>query len=201
MWLVVGLGNPGSQYQMTRHNIGFMVVDAWVHSMNAGSFKSEHKAETKKIKIDLDGKSEEILIAKPQTYMNKSGESVQALMHFYKITIEKILVIHDDIDQPFGAIKFHKNRGHGGQNGIRNITEMLGTMDYARLKIGVGRPSHPGFDIGDYVLSSFPKDEIPLLNEVIEKACDGIECFIFKGLGQASTNFNGPVNGQVIKGV
>lgn len=196
MWLVVGLGNPGSQYQMTRHNIGFMAIDAWVHSMNAGSFKTEHKAETKKIKLDLEGRSEEILIAKPQTYMNKSGESVQALMHFYKIPIEKILVVHDDIDQTFGSMKFQKNRGHGGQNGIRSITEILGTMDYARLKLGVGRPSHPGFDIGDYVLSNFAKDEIPVLNDVIEKACDGIECFIFKGLNQASTQFNVTVNGQ-----
>lgn len=164
MWLVVGLGNPGSQYQMNRHNIGFMAVDAWVQSMNGGAFRSEHKAETKKLKLEIENKSEEILIAKPQTYMNKSGESVQALMNFYKIPLENVLVVHDDIDQPFGSMKFHKNRGHGGQNGVRSITEVLGTMDYARLKLGVGRPEHPGFDIGDYVLSNFPKTETAALN-------------------------------------
>ena len=182
---------------MTRHNIGFMAVDAWVQSMNAGIFRIEHKAETKKIKMDLEKKSEEILIAKPQTFMNRSGESVQALMNFYKISLENILVIHDDIDQPFGSMKFHKNRGHGGQNGIRHISEVLGTQDYARLKLGVGRPDHPEFDIGDYVLSAFPKSDAKLLNEVIEKACDGIECFIFKGLNQASTDFNGPLKGVI----
>ena len=180
---------------MNRHNIGFMTVDAWVHSLNAGSFKSEHKAETKKIKLDIDKKSEEILIAKPQTFMNLSGQSVQALMNFYKIPLENILVIQDDIDQAFGSMKFQKNRGHGGQNGIKNISEVLGTQDYARLKFGVGRPTHADHDIADYVLGNFPKEQIAALNQVIEKACDGIESFIFKGLNQASTDFNGLIKG------
>jgi PTH1 family peptidyl-tRNA hydrolase len=92
-------------------------------------------------------------------------------------------------------MKFHKNRGHGGQNGVKNISELLGTQDYSRLKLGVGRPEHPGFDIADYVLSAFTKDEDQILRQVIGKAIDGIECFIFKGLNQASTDFNGPLKG------
>lgn len=191
MWLVVGLGNPGNEYQMTRHNIGFIAVDAWLKSIESLNYRHEHKAETKKIKLTQAGRTEEVLIAKPQTFMNRSGESVQSLMSFYKISPEHLLVIHDDIDQPFGALKFQKNRGHGGQNGVRNISEVLGTQDYTRLKLGVGRPTHPGFDIADYVLSSFNKTELPLLSRVIEKASQGVECFIFKGLNQASTDFNG----------
>ncbi|MBC7743301.1 MAG: aminoacyl-tRNA hydrolase [Bdellovibrionaceae bacterium] len=197
MWLVIGLGNPGCKYAMTRHNVGFMVMDVWMNSINAGNYRDEHKAETKKFKLDIEKKSEEILVMKPQTFMNLSGQSVQAAMAFYKIPLEQILIVHDDVDQPLGSMKFHKNRGHGGQNGVRNITELLGTMDYARLKIGVGRPEHPGFDIGDYVLSAFTKDEDKVLKKVVEKAIAGIECFIFKGLNQASTDFNGPLKGAL----
>ena len=183
------LGNPGKQYQMTRHNVGFLVIDSWIKSL-AGhdpDYREEHKALTKKMKLE----GEEILVAKPQTFMNKSGESVQALISFYKIKPENILVVHDDIDQPFGSLRFHKNRGHGGQNGVRNISELLGSQDYSRLKMGVGRPAHADFDIADYVLSAFSKEESPQLPKVFEKACDGIECFIFKGLDRASTDFNG----------
>lgn len=189
MWLVVGLGNPGKQYQMSRHNIGFLTIDYWMKSLGGHDldYREEHKALTKKMKLE----GVEVLVAKPQTFMNKSGESVQALMNFYKIHKENILVIHDDIDQIFGSLRFHKNRGHGGQNGVRSISELLGSADYSRLKMGVGRPTHPGFDIGDYVLSAFPQEEIARLPRVFEKACDGIECFIFKGLDRASTDFNG----------
>ncbi|OFZ31330.1 MAG: aminoacyl-tRNA hydrolase [Bdellovibrionales bacterium RIFCSPHIGHO2_01_FULL_40_29] len=189
MWLIVGLGNPGKQYQMTRHNIGFMCVDYWLKSLsgNTPDYRDEHKALTKKFKLE----GEEILVAKPQTYMNKSGEAVQSLMSFYKIPREKMLIIHDDIDQGFGSLRFHKNRGHGGQNGVRNITELLGSMEYSRLKIGIGRPTHPDFDIGDYVLSGFSKEETLLLPKIFEKACNGIECFISKGFDRACTDFNG----------
>ncbi len=189
MWLVIGLGNPGKQYQLNRHNVGFLVIDYWIKSL-AGhdpDYRDEHKALTKKMKLE----DQEILVAKPQTFMNKSGESVQALMAFYKIKPENILVVHDDIDQPFGSLRFHKNRGHGGQNGVRNISELLGSQDYSRLKMGVGRPAHPDFDIADYVLSAFAKEESVQLAKLFEKACDGIECFIFKGLDRASTDFNG----------
>jgi len=189
MWLIVGLGNPGKQYQMTRHNVGFMAVDYWLKSLSGSDpeYREEHKALTRKMKLE----GEEIIIAKPQTFMNLSGESVQALMHFYKIPKEKLLVVHDDIDQAFGSLRFHKNRGHGGQNGVRSISQVLGTQDYARLKMGVGRPSHPGFDIADYVLGNFSKEESPSLPKIFEKACDGIECFIFKGFDRAATDFNG----------
>ena len=189
MYLIVGLGNPGSQYQLNRHNIGFMACDAWMHSLGGSDYREEHKALTKKFKIE----GQDVLLAKPQTYMNKSGESVISLMNFYKIAKENLLVIHDDIDQPFGSIKFHHNRGHGGQNGVRNISELFGDNNYSRLKLGVGRPAHPGYDIGDYVLGNFPKEEMNLLPQYLERVCDGIECFIFKGLQKASSEFNGAI--------
>lgn len=195
MYLVVGLGNYGAKYAMNRHNIGFMCVDVWLKSLGENpsdsSFREEHKALTKKIKITRAGEEKEILIAKPQTYMNKSGESVVSLMQFYKIQRPNLIVVQDDIDQAFGAMKIQFNRGHGGQNGIRNISELFGAADYHRLKLGVGRPEHPGFDIGDYVLGNFPKDELSILPKFLEKASLAIESFIFDGASKAATKYNG----------
>ena len=195
MYLVVGLGNYGAKYAMNRHNIGFMCVDVWLKTLNEStsesSFRQEHKALTQKIKLTRAGVEKEILIAKPQTYMNKSGESVLSLMQFYKIERPHLIVIQDDIDQVFGAMKIQFNRGHGGQNGIRNISELFGAADYHRLKLGVGRPEHPGFDIGDYVLGNFPKDELTLLPQFLEKGSQALESFIFDGASRAATKFNG----------
>lgn len=189
MFLIVGLGNPGPKYSMNRHNIGFLTCDYWLKSLKGSDYREEHKALTKKFKLD----QHEVLLAKPQTYMNKSGESVVALMNFYKIPKENLLVIHDDIDLPFGSMKLQHNRGAGGQNGVKNISELLGHNEYARLKLGVGRPPHPDFSVADYVLGNFPKEEAVLLEQYLEKACDAIESFIFDGLNKASTKFNGAV--------
>ncbi len=191
MHLIVGLGNPGAKYAMNRHNIGFIAVDVWLQSIGAGSsashWRSEHKALTQKVK--LDGK--EILVAKPQTYMNKSGESVLALMNFYKINRADLLVLHDEVDQGFGVMKLQFNRGHAGQNGIRNISELFGAADYHRLRLGVGRPTHPEFSLGDYVLSNFAPEELTRLPEFLEKAGSAIESFIFDGPAKAATKYNG----------
>ncbi len=195
MHLIVGLGNPGTQYQQNRHNIGFMCCDFWLKNNNALNYKAEHKALVNKLKVQLPQQKSiyEIIIAKPQTFMNKSGESVISLMNYYKVPKENILVIHDDIDQAFGAMKIHFNRGHGGQNGVRNISELLGTAEYSRLKLGVGRPAHPDFDIGDYVLSNFPDTENKHLDLYLKQASQAIDCFIQFGHQKASTLFNGTV--------
>ncbi|MBC7754678.1 MAG: aminoacyl-tRNA hydrolase [Moraxellaceae bacterium] len=195
MHLVVGLGNYGAKYAMNRHNIGFMCVDVWLKTLGEKTadhfYREEHKALTQKIKITRAGVEKEILIAKPQTYMNRSGESVISLMQFYKIERSNLLVIQDDIDQVFGAMKIQFNRGHGGQNGIRNISELFGAADYHRLKLGVGRPEHPGFDIGDYVLGNFPKDELLQLPQFLDKAALALESFVFDGASRAATKYNG----------
>ena len=187
MHLIVGLGNPGPKYALTRHNIGFLAADLFVTGHGGPSWQEEHKAHVCKFKID----DQPVLIAKPMTYMNKSGESVQALMHFYKIPIENLIVIHDELDQAFGAMKLNKNRGHGGHNGIRSISELLGSADYVRLRLGVGRPPHPEMDIADYVLQKFSNEEQGRLTDFLNKAGDAIESVIFDGLPKASSLFNG----------
>jgi peptidyl-tRNA hydrolase, PTH1 family len=190
MWLIVGLGNPGAKYSMTRHNVGFMAIDAYISSTGGPRYREEHQAQTLKAKIeDID-----VLFAKPIQYMNKSGHSVQALMSFYKIPKERLIVLHDDIDQGFGAIKIHKDRGPGGHNGLKSINECLGHQDYVRIKLGVGRPTHPGMDIADYVLQNFSKDEMTHVGELLELAGDAVEALIFKGYDAAATSCTrGPV--------
>lgn len=189
MFLIVGLGNPGSKYSMNRHNIGFMACDYFLKSIGGNDYREEHKALTRKFKLD----DKEVLLAKPQTFMNLSGESVVALMNFYKVARENLLVIHDEIDQPYGTIKLQFNRGHAGQNGVRSINTLMGTQEYARLRLGVGRPPDPRFSVGDYVLGNFPKEEQATLDQFLEKASDAIESFILEGLNKASTKYNGPV--------
>lgn len=186
MTLIVGLGNPGAKYLMTRHNIGFLALDVFAKSIGSPPSKEEHKAITSK--FQFEGKP--VLLAKPKTFMNLSGESVQSLMHFYKIEIADILVVHDDIDQAFGGVKFHQNRGAGGHNGIKSITELLGTQDYGRLKLGVGRPGHPEQDVASYVLENFSATEQPDLTDFLNVAADGIESFILNGLERSADRFN-----------
>ncbi|MEZ0391607.1 MAG: aminoacyl-tRNA hydrolase, partial [Pseudobdellovibrionaceae bacterium] len=186
MYFVVGLGNPGSKYALTRHNIGFMAVDLFAMGAGSPPWREEHKAHTCRFKMD----GEEILLAKPMTFMNLSGQSVQALMHFYKIPLEKFVVLHDEIDLPFASLRFQKNRGHGGHNGVRNIHELLGTSDYCRLKLGVGRPPHPEMKVPDYVLQKFSEQEQQQLPDFLNKAGDALESLIFEGLSKASTKYN-----------
>ena len=187
MWLIVGLGNPGPKYSLTRHNIGFLAVDFFLKSLSGPStWHDEHKADVIKLKIE----ETPVLLAKPQTYMNKSGESVVSLLNFYKIPLEQLIVVHDDIDQGFGGLRLQKNRGHGGHNGIRSISELLGTADYIRLKLGVGRPPHPEMQVADYVLGKFSSEEQAELSPFLNKSGDALESVLFDGLSKASTLFN-----------
>lgn len=191
-WLIVGLGNPGSKYYLTRHNIGFLAVDALAKTLGAGSWNDKFKAEFIQLKwLDRVTKSEaQVILAKPQTFMNLSGESVQPIMHFYKVPQEQLIVLQDDIDQPFQSMRFHKNRGHGGHNGIRDISAKLGSADYIRLKLGVGRPPHPEMEVADYVLQKFSEAEQSELPQYLKKAGDAIETLIFSGFGKASSLYN-----------
>jgi PTH1 family peptidyl-tRNA hydrolase len=186
MWLVVGLGNPGVQYALTRHNIGFMALDLLAQGLGNPPWREEHRALTCKLKLD----DTPVLFAKPMTYMNKSGESVQALLNFYKISVENLIVIHDEVDFPFAQMKIHKNRSAGGNNGIKSISEILGTQDYTRLRLGIGRPPHPEMQVADYVLQKFSAEEQSALPEFLNKAGDAVEALIFDGLSKASTKFN-----------
>lgn len=186
MHLIVGLGNPGSEYAETRHNIGFLCIDELLRSLTTGSEKNEKKAIT--YRFDLG--DHKLMLAKPQTYMNRSGDSVLALMQFYKIPRQQLLVIHDDIDLPFGQLRLQGARGHGGQNGIRHIHQVLGSNDYMRLKLGVGRPSHPGMDISQWVLSRFSSQEQPELDVFLQRASQAALSWLQKGPLRAMDEFN-----------
>lgn len=187
MKLIVGLGNPGPKYQLTRHNIGFLLVDSLVEVFGESrSYKNEFKGETAKIKIGGDT----VMVLKPQTFMNLSGESVQPLMAFYNIPKENLLVVHDEVDIPFGQMRFQKNRGHGGHNGIRNIHQMLGGEDYCRMRVGVDRPPQPGPPVSDWVLQNFSAEEQKMLPDFLSKCCDAVAVFVREGLAKASTQFN-----------
>lgn len=159
MTLIVGLGNPGASYENNRHNIGFMVVDRLVKDLGAASIS----------KASFQGdlfKSGDIFLLKPTTYMNLSGKSVLAVKQFYKC--DNLIVIHDDLDLPFGALRYKKGGGHGGHNGLKSIDSLLGS-DYVRVRMGIGKPEYKSM-VADYVLSDFGSEEAEKLNAWIEKA-------------------------------
>ena len=186
-YLLIGLGNPGREYKDTRHNIGFMLIDHMAERIGARGLKVQSKA------IITSGLYQEhkLILAKPQTYMNLSGQSVQGLLHFYKIPLENLLVAHDDLDIPFGTIRIRPGGGPGGQRGMANTIELLGTKDFPRLRLGIGRP--PGrMDPKDYVLQNFSKEDIKLLPEVLSRAADAALEFVMRGLNAAMNKYNGP---------
>lgn len=185
MWLIAGLGNPGKKYLLTRHNVGFMAIDYYLNNIGNPPEKSEHKSLTYNFKLE----NEKVIMAKPQTYMNHSGEAIQALSHYYKITPANILILHDEVEQPFKQMKLQFNRGHGGQNGIRDIHQQLGTSEYYRLRIGVGRPDGKK-DVSSHVLSPFSKQEQAELPDILERVSDAIESLIFDGFNKAATLAN-----------
>lgn len=186
MWLIVGLGNPGNQYALTRHNIGFMAVDYLLKGLGNPPSKNQFKAEIFQTKIA----NHPVIFCKPQTYMNLSGESVQPLLGFYKIPQDHLIVIHDEIDQPFGKLKIQKNRGHGGHNGIKSVSGLLGSADYIRVRMGIGRPANPNVPVPDYVLQKFTAEEFEKLPDFLNLAGDAVESLLIDGVQKASTKFN-----------
>ena len=185
MKLIVGLGNPGPKYTFNRHNIGFLVIDALAHELGASSAKTECQALVQKVKVGVD----DVLLVKPQTFMNLSGTSVQGLMAFYKIGLDDLLVLHDEVDLPFCKLRFQRNRGHGGHNGIRDIHAKVGS-DYSRLKLGVGRPTVPQMEVADFVLQNFAKESEKELAEFIGRAGEATLCYIEQGFQKAQNVFN-----------
>jgi PTH1 family peptidyl-tRNA hydrolase len=185
-WLITGLGNPGNQYSLTRHNIGFMAVDYFLKGAGNPPAKNQFKAEVFQGKLG----DHSLFFCKPQTFMNLSGESVQPLMGFYKIPLEHLIVVHDEIDLAFGQMKIQKNRGHGGHNGIKSVSGLLGSADYIRLRLGVGRPANPNVPVADYVLNKFTNEEFAAMPDFLNKAGDALESIILDGVQKASTKFN-----------
>jgi PTH1 family peptidyl-tRNA hydrolase len=186
MWMVVGLGNPGGKYLMNRHNIGFMALDNFTAGIGNLPSREERKSVTCRFKME----DQEMLLVKPQTFMNKSGEAVHALMDFYKIDLSHLIVVHDEIEIPFGTIKIQKNRGAGGHNGLRSINEVLGTQDYYRIRLGVSRPPNPKMDVAAWVLQNFGPEEHSQLTPFLDAAGDALESLIFDGFEKAATKHN-----------
>jgi PTH1 family peptidyl-tRNA hydrolase len=187
-YLLIGLGNPGREYRENRHNFGFMLIDRLCVRLDARGMKVQSRA------IVTDGHYEghKLLLAKPQTYMNLSGQSIQSLAHFYKLPLEQLLVAHDDLDIPFGTIRVRPGGGPGGQKGVASAIERLGTQDFARLRLGIGRP--PGrMDPADYVLQDFSRDEMKSVSEILDRAADAAMCFITDGLDRTMNRFNGEI--------
>ena len=185
MKLIVGLGNPGTSYASHRHNVGFMIIDelARRYQLTVGK-KSLGALIEKNVISDQD-----VLLAKPQEYMNCSGKATQALASYYKVELADILVIHDDLDLEFGQIKFNIDRGHGGHNGIRSLIESLGSKSFARLRVGVGRPTTQQ-DPADFVLTAFAKNEQVAAKDMLSQAATAVEEFLKDGLSSVQQKYH-----------
>jgi peptidyl-tRNA hydrolase, PTH1 family len=183
--LIVGLGNPGREYAGNRHNVGFMTADRWAAAHALTFNKIQHHAV---IALGRSGERR-IIVAKPQTYMNESGRAAGALLRFYKIPVKQLLVIFDDLDLPFGAIRLRADGGAGGHNGMRSIIQQLGGNQFARLRIGIGRP--PGrMDPAAFVLQDFSREEAAELDALLERAGQAIDAFLTAGITAAMNQFN-----------
>ena len=186
-YLIVGLGNPGKGYADTRHNVGFMVLDRLAKRQGAG-WEVNKKFEAHLAKARQE--SNTVFLCKPQGYMNLSGQSVVPLAKFYQIPFGQIMVVVDDLDLPLGAIRMRPGGGTGGHRGLDSIQGLLGKDDFARLRLGIGRPE-PDRDVSVFVLGKFAEAETGLLERVLETAADQLACWMLQGTQQAMNNYNG----------
>lgn len=185
-WLIVGLGNPGEQYENTRHNVGFLVAD---ELGERGSFpiqRLKFKALTNTAVIGGQG----ALVMKPTTYMNLSGEAVGEAARFYKIPPGRVLVISDDVDLPLGKLRIRTGGSAGGHNGLKSVIQHLGADQFPRLKVGVGGKPHPDYDMADWVLGKLQGDDKRVMDGAVKRAADAVECFLKDGPQKAMNRFN-----------
>lgn len=186
MYLVAGLGNPEKKYDNTRHNIGFDAIDLLSDKFGIALTRTKFKA------VYGDGYigSERVIIAKPQTYMNLSGMSIEEIAKFYKIPNEDIIIIHDDISLDIGRLRIREKGSAGGHNGLKSIISHLGGDDFIRIKIGVGAPKHEDYDLADYVLGSFSEEERKVLSPVLSDTVNSVESIISEGAQRAMNKYN-----------
>jgi peptidyl-tRNA hydrolase, PTH1 family len=185
MKIIVGLGNPGRKYQHTRHNAGFMGIDELARSLHVDIVQEKHYALLVKTRID----SVEAVLAKPQTFMNESGRAVGAIIRAAYAVISDLIVIHDELDLPIGSVRVKIGGGHGGHNGLRSLIEHVGSSDFTRVRIGIGRPES-GTDAADYVLNPFLADERKPVSEAVIKAAEAVMAIILEGPVKAMDTFN-----------
>jgi len=186
VYIIAGLGNPGLRYANTRHNVGFIVLDMLADKLGIKVTKAKHKA--------LIGEGtlagEKIVLAKPQTYMNLSGESILELKNWYKVEDSRIIIIYDDIDLDIGVLRIRPSGSAGTHNGMRSIIGQLKSQDFPRVRLGIGRPPQ-GWDLKDYVLSTFRDDEMSKLKDACQRAVEGVELIVTKGVNYAMSRCNG----------
>lgn len=185
MIIITGLGNPGKQYDKTKHNVGFWVIDKLAKEYNIEVTKFKHKALIGE--GNIAGKK--VLLVKPQTYMNLSGESIREIIKFYKVPLEQFYVIYDDTSLPLSNVRIREKGSAGGHNGIKNIIAHLGTDIFLRIKVGIGEKPN-GWDLADYVLAPFSKDEEPLILSGVDKAYHAVELLLTKGIKEAMNQTN-----------
>ena len=187
-YMIVGLGNPGREYRETRHNVGFMLLDRLTVKLNARVTRLQSRA----LVASANYQERKIILAKPQTFMNLSGQSVQGLIHFYKLPLENLLIAHDDLDLPVGTIRIRPDGGSAGQKGMMSILERLGTDEFARIRLGIGRP--PGqMEAPDYVLQDFSNADLTVISETLNRAAQAALTWVTDGLETAMNKFNGIV--------
>lgn len=184
-YLIVGLGNPGREYRGSRHNVGFMLLDR----LAGGLGVSFSRVESRALVTKAEHLGNRLILVKPQTYMNLSGQAVSSLLRFYKVPLERLMVVYDDVDLPLGTLRLRPGGGSAGHKGVQSIIEKLGTQEFPRLRAGVNRP--PGrMEAADYVLQDFSKDESELLQEVLSRATQAVLTFVSEGIVVAMNQFN-----------
>ena len=186
-WIIVGLGNPGKEYEHTRHNVGFRAVELAAGQLKTKIDRLKFKALTRLVTWN----GQKLLLVEPQTYMNLSGAAVSALATYYKVKPERILVIFDDISLPVGKIRIRRDGSAGGHNGIKSLIQSLGTDQFPRVKVGVGAKPHPDYDLADWVLSKFSAQEEKALAPALENAAAAAFLLMEQGVEKAASAYNG----------
>ena len=186
-WIIVFLGNPGAKYNGTRHNAGFMAADAMADELKVSINKLRFKALTATVSIG----GEKVLLMKPQTYMNLSGEAVGQAVKFYKVNPDHVIVVSDEVAIPIGKLRIRKGGSAGGHNGLKNIIQHLGTDQFPRMRMGVGAAPHPDYDMADWVLSTFKNQDAETMAELAKKVSAALQSYITDGADRAMNKYNG----------
>lgn len=191
LYLIVGLGNPGKEYARTRHNAGFLVLEHWAQKHQA-PWKTEDGFRARLATVRLDPKK--VVLCEPLTFMNVSGESVIKVARYYRVTLERTMVVVDDADLPLGQIRMRPSGSSGGHHGLDSVEQHLGTREYARLRIGIGRVASNQRDIAGHVLGKFSESEEPILRRVLDRSAQQLDCWLTDGIQKAMSTLNGAVS-------
>ncbi len=187
-WLLVGLGNPGAKYAANRHNVGFMVVERWVdRHLSMPAWRDKHKARECSISSGVPGGGRCVAL-EPQTFMNLSGESVGPAMRFHRVPVERVIVVHDELDFEVGRVAIKRGGGHGGHNGLRDIIRVVGSPNFIRVRVGIGRPRHG--EVSHWVLTDFTGDDAIAIDPAIVRADEAVDAIMDKGVAAAMNDIN-----------